>query len=258
MKRKFWILLGIIFWLGITIPNSLFAYDHLLNCVWWEESCNENFYKKFIDFFEEFQDRYDLSDGEVKSLFSDDQIQEIVKALEKKDAKKAEVFHIFDLINDIHSLNNWKFNALTEHDNYDKILSYIEDIEDSVDNLVDFKAYNYEARNCKIYRITYLPNQKAYVSPDFKKTEYFVSSKHLERYIETKNPGTCKIIQNFTLNTTFDNQGSIRFVAPNGKIYFLKQLGKQRYTEEMENMNYYDSLNMLKSYLRVNNPQIRL
>ncbi len=181
-----------------------------------------------------------------------------MKALEKKDAKKAEVFHIFDLINDIHSLNNWKFNALTEHDNYDKILSYIEDIEDSVDNPVDFQAYNYEARNCKIYRITYLPNQKAYVSPDFKKTEYFVSSKHLERYIETKNPGTCKIIQNFTLNTTFDNQGSIRFVAPNGKIYFLKKLGDQRYTEEMANIDYYDSLNMLKSYLRVNNPQISL
>jgi len=260
MTRK----IGFLLWLAfcLTVPQVLFAYQNILDCVWGNEDCDSTFYNKVLDLYEDFKERYDLSNSKARSFLSDSQIQEILKALENKDADKKEIFHIMDIINDIHSIKEREFEALTEHHNFEKILEYIDEIDDANEDVVpvtDFSDYFYEARNCKIYNITYLPESRVYVSPDFQRKEYFVSSKHLERYIETKNPGTCKIIKNFTLDTTFENKGSVRYVAPNGKVYFLKKDDEWGwYSNEMRIVQSFDSLDFLKAYLRNNNPQISL
>ncbi|MBQ7074161.1 hypothetical protein IJM86_03745 [bacterium] len=224
MMRKIGFLIGLVFCLAV--PQTLFAYQNILDCVWENENCDSKIYDQILDLYEEFKERYDLSNSKARSFLSDSQIQEVIKALEKKNADKKEIFHIMDIINDIHSIKEREFEALTAHGNLEKILDYIDAIDDSEDIVIpdeNFEDYFYEARNCKVYNITYLPESRVYVSPDFQRKEYFVSSKYLERYIETKNPGTCKIIKNFTLDTTFENKGSVRYVAPNGKVYFLKK-----------------------------------
>jgi len=74
-------------------------------------------------------------------------------------------------------------------------LDYLLSITDSyiMDNLVDVDESNHEAPNCKEYEINYDENKNGYTSKNLKKKTYFATRGALTRYIDSKNPGDCKV-----------------------------------------------------------------
>jgi hypothetical protein len=84
--------------------------------------------------------------------------------------------------------------------------------------------YTYRATNCKTYRIQRLEND-IYSSPDFQYPMYFITPAYAERYIDSKNPGTCETKTTYATNEIIRNISTDQQITPNGKIYFIEREG---------------------------------
>jgi hypothetical protein len=118
--------------------------------------------------------------------------------------------------------------------------------------------YDYKARNCKTYRITYLSHQNVYTSPDFKNEMFFVAPAYIERYIDSKNPGNCTNKRQYATNPTFSNKSELRYIAPNGKIYYTDTDGKKWFSNEMESITKFSSLKALQNVIFSKNAQLSM
>ncbi len=117
------------------------------------------------------------------------------------------------------------------------------------------KTYNYTAINCKVYQIEYLASEGVYTSPDFQKPMYFVAPAYIERYIDSKNPGTCIKRDFYDTNQRFTNTSTSRYIAPNGKIYYTKSTTNgKRYSDEMESPVRFNNLTSLQQKIFNGNP----
>jgi uncharacterized protein (DUF1697 family) len=119
----------------------------------------------------------------------------------------------------------------------------------------------YTSRSCKVYNIQYLDSLEAYTSPDLKKTEYFISSDYLKRYIDSKNPqaNNCPINE-WRISTFYTDSSnrSDRFIAPNWKIYFISYQNWSYTSNDMSKAKSFWAIYELKNYIRERNPLIRM
>lgn len=118
---------------------------------------------------------------------------------------------------------------------------------------------SFTARSCKSYRIEYVELLDAYTSPDLQKKEYFVTPEYLKRYINSKNKpqANCPTTAWSSLSPYYDKDYySDRFVAPNGKVYFIIYQDWYYSSSELTNSKRFWSLSEIKYYIRDHNPLI--
>lgn len=229
MKNKILLIFGILFFLPCSsLASWIDEYD-------FSDIEVENIEQVFDeDLFEHFVDRYNLTDSQTEYFFQDPEVQRLLQVLYQNRNSvaltKSNLNLIFDSIDNVQSIKNWKYQTLSSKVSFLSFLgissadfssqqTYRLNSLDSY-NLNDGNSYIYTTTNCKQYRIQYLPRQQCYTSPDLRKREYFITKEHLERYIDSKNKGTCKPKNTSYLPTTFDNRSKLRYIAPNGKIYY--------------------------------------
>ena len=117
----------------------------------------------------------------------------------------------------------------------------------------------YTSRSCKKYNIEYIEWLDAYTSPDLQKKEYFVSIEYLKRYIDSKNKPQANCSTNgWRISTSYrdTSSSSERFIAPNGKIYFISHQDWYYYSSDLTNWKKFSSLSEIKYYIRDRNPLI--
>ena len=115
---------------------------------------------------------------------------------------------------------------------------------------------SYTARNCKSYTIIYDPSVNAYTSPDFKKTAYFINADYLKRYIDSRNqkPANCSIGMQRIMSPYNDmSWDTWRYIAPNGKIYFISYYNGMYMSDDISSSRTFRSLSDIKSYIKNNN-----
>ena len=122
-------------------------------------------------------------------------------------------------------------------------------------------VWTYTSRSCKTYGIIYSPSLDSYTSPDLKKKEYFVSPAYFKRYIDSKNPQVswCPTNEWWISSSYLDKSSSSeRYVAPNGKVYFIVKKNWWYTSEELSSQKTFDTVQKLKYYLRDHNPLINM
>ena len=113
--------------------------------------------------------------------------------------------------------------------------------------------YTYTASNCKKYTIWQL-DSGYYTSPDFLRRMYFVSGAFTERYIDSKNFGTCTLRTSYATDQTISNNSTTVHIAPNGKVYFVERDGSYYYSLQTEGLTRYSSLAELREKISWANP----
>ena len=115
----------------------------------------------------------------------------------------------------------------------------------------------YTSRSCKTYNIKYLDNLWVYISPDMKKTEYFINVDYLKRYIDSKNPQKSGCPSNgWYINTFYSDCSNSpdRYVAPNWKVYYITNQNWLYSSNELSTSIKFSTINGLKSYIYNRNP----
>ncbi len=113
---------------------------------------------------------------------------------------------------------------------------------------------NHIAANCKEYQVTFENWERAYYSPDFKKLQYFSTRESLIRYIDSKNPGDCRINTYWSDYVDIRNTDPDRHISPNGKVYRIENNNGWYTSPDLSNTKYFDTLQWLRAYLNINNP----
>ena len=170
------------------------------------------------------------------------------------------------------SSDNWKIelSKFIKLSQAGKYRIYAEDNNGHTD-YVQFQVWDsdeeevYISRSCKKYIIRYNSDLWVYMSPNLLRNEYFVSKDYFKRYVDSKN----KQIDGCPTNVWWisasyrDNSNSTdKYIAPNGKVYFIKSLWWRYYSDEL---NYelktptsFNTIQELKYYVRDRNPLISM
>ncbi len=122
-------------------------------------------------------------------------------------------------------------------------------------------VWTYTSRSCKTYNIIYNPSLDSYTSPDLKKKEYFISAAYFKRYIDSKNPQVSWCPTNkWWITTTYSDKSSSseRYIAPNGKVYYIVKRYWWYTSDELDTPRTFDTIQNLKYYIRDNNPFINM
>ena len=117
----------------------------------------------------------------------------------------------------------------------------------------------YTSRSCKTYDIKYNDILGAYTSDNLLRKEYFVNTEYFKRYIDSKNPQRSGCPTNiwWIPNNYIDNStNSDKYIAPNGKIYFITQEGIYFTSNELSTQKRFSSISDLKIYIKERNPLI--
>ncbi|MFZ2911741.1 MAG: myxococcus cysteine-rich repeat containing protein, partial [Candidatus Absconditicoccaceae bacterium] len=147
-----------------------------------------------------------------------------------------------------------KLDALDENDDAYSTFEYLLSLIDARLLVSGIDESDYIAANCKEYEITFEEDERAYYSPDFKKTQYFFTRESLVRYIDSKNPGDCRINTYGSDYIDTRNTDSEKHVAPNGKVYKIEDNNDGYTSPDLSNTKYFDTLQGLRAYLNINNP----
>ena len=184
--------------------------------------------------FTEFLKVLDINPTTVKGLLSELNISDRSPLLEKNTSENNQLNTLSDTRNQKSDLNSEQITDVREFSN-------------ARININPTKTYNYTAINCKTYQINYLTDREVYTSPDFQQPMYFIAPAYIERYIDSKNPGTCIKRDSYDTNQRFSNNSTSRYIAPNGKIYYTKSTTNgRRYSDEMESPIRFNSLATLQ------------
>lgn len=118
----------------------------------------------------------------------------------------------------------------------------------------------YISRSCKPYSIEYISSLNAYTSPDLIKKEYFVNIDYLKRYIDSKNAQSteCYIDWWWISSSYIYNNISDKYIAPNGKIYFIKTQDWSYTSNELSSYRSFKTIDELRNYIKERNPLISM
>ncbi|MDR0651049.1 MAG: hypothetical protein LBG59_06760 [Candidatus Peribacteria bacterium] len=83
---------------------------------------------------------------------------------------------------------------------------------------------------------------------------YFITPAYIERYIDSKNPGTCEIRTTYATNEIIRNTSTDEHLTPNGKIYDIEKEGNRYFSPQMEVRKNFTNINLLRQYLTEKNP----
>ncbi|MDD2537517.1 MAG: hypothetical protein PHU61_03435 [Candidatus Absconditabacteria bacterium] len=216
--------------------------------------------------YEEFLERYSIDDEYVQELLDDEDTSGIFEYLAETGRSKSQIDIFFDNLEKEVKISK----LIDEKDTIQNILEVINkeldktntstsSIPATTHNIAstDQKNYSYLAANGKSYLITYLPDQEAYTSPNFEEEMYFIATPYIERYIDSKNPGSVVIRSNYNTTRKFDNASELRYIAPNGKIYYTDIEDNKRYSPQMKNKTIrYTNLKTLQSTISSGNPML--
>ena len=117
----------------------------------------------------------------------------------------------------------------------------------------------YIARSGKSYVINYDKDLEVYVSPTFKTTEYFISSQYIKRYIDSKNKQKAWApVNSWRISKSYldKSNNTERYVAPNGKVYFITNNNWLYSSKQIKSSKYFNSFNEIKYFIRDRNPLI--
>ena len=119
----------------------------------------------------------------------------------------------------------------------------------------------YTSRSCKSYDIQYIESLDVYSSPNLQKNEYFLNTEYLERYIDSKNPQKSTCPQNWwRISNPYNDtsNSSERYIAPNWKVYFIKEENWLYYSDEMDKKQLFQTISEIKEYIRNRNTFIQM
>jgi hypothetical protein len=133
-------------------------------------------------------------------------------------------------------------------------LQYLEDLIISVvGNGGTTSTGTYIASNCKEYPVIFDSTRSAYTSPIFKVIMFFANRDSLGRYIDSKNPGDCRINTYGAAYRIFTNTDPGKHIAPNGKVYLI-QYDDQGYTSsDFSSVKYFSTIDALRSHINSKN-----
>ncbi len=117
----------------------------------------------------------------------------------------------------------------------------------------------YISRSCKPYTIEYIQSLNVYTSPDLNKKEYFVSIDYLKRYVDSKNAQSTECyIDWWWISTPYTDTWiwADRYIAPNWKVYFIKQQNWAYTSDELASPKSFPTIDELKNYIGKRNPLI--
>jgi len=139
---------------------------------------------------------------------------------------------------------------------YNCSLQYLQDLADQ--NINNEETSTHTAPNCKEYPITVNTDKWWYTSTKFKKIQYFATREALIRFIDSKNPGDCKI-NTYNAIEDYENTDETKHVAPNGKVYEITEsdwlFSSPTITTSSKK---FDNRDALLSYIDRNNPTIEV
>ncbi|MCF7835342.1 DUF4215 domain-containing protein [Candidatus Gracilibacteria bacterium] len=187
--------------------------------------------------------------------------------------QKIRIMSIFNLIKDIYSDNPTKeqeflytlrsmvedkLDILDEDDEAYPAFEYLLGLIESHLIISGIDESDHIAPNCKEYEISYDDDEGAYYSPDFKKVQYFSTRETLIRYIDSKNPGDCRINTYGTDYVNTNNTDPEKHIAPNGKVYKIESTSNGYTSSDFTYTKYFDTIEAIRSYINVNNPAITI
>ena len=145
---------------------------------------------------------------------------------------------------------------------------YVED-KDWHSDYVQFQVWDsdeeevYISRSCKRYIIRYNSDLWVYTSPNLLKNEYFVSKDYFKRYVDSKNNRIDGCPTNvWWISTRYydDSNSSDKYIAPNGKVYFIVWKWWNYYSDELnkelKTPTGFSTISELKNYIASRNPLI--
>ncbi|MDR2189768.1 MAG: hypothetical protein LBP53_00820 [Candidatus Peribacteria bacterium] len=147
------------------------------------------------------------------------------------------------------------YRLLARDDDRNEVtLSFTVDMDTNIfENKEVMSEYIYTATNCKRYTVQRLRND-TFTSPNFQYPMYFIAASYLERYVDSKNPGTCQIRTTYATNEFIRNVSDTQHIAPNGKIYFIERDGNSYYSLQTESKRTFPTINALRQMLTATNP----
>lgn len=113
----------------------------------------------------------------------------------------------------------------------------------------------YIAPNCKEYMIDYDNNRQAYYSEDFYIVHYFISMEAIQNYIDEYNPGDHECQHSSDEDANDLDERDI-WVAPNGKVYEIRQATRGYTSDDFIYAKSFDTLEAIRKYIDMNNPKI--
>lgn len=125
----------------------------------------------------------------------------------------------------------------------------------------NFNTDEYTSRSCKTYTIEYIQSLNAYTSSDFLKKEYFINVDYMKRYIDSKNARSTECYINWWwISTSYVDtyNWTDRYIAPNWKIYFIKQENWLYTSNELNSRINFQTSDELKNYIKERNPLISM
>jgi hypothetical protein len=134
---------------------------------------------------------------------------------------------------------------------YNCNLDYMQQL---IDNYIGGDENNHIAPNCKEYPISFNETKQAYTSSKFKKIVFFANREALVRYIDVNNPGDCRVNTYGSYDSYYDNTDINKHIAPNGKMYDIKQSDNGFYSPNFLTAKYFSDIDSLRHYIDVRNP----
>jgi hypothetical protein len=134
---------------------------------------------------------------------------------------------------------------------------FVEDTSSSSVSESVTSEYTYTAANCKTYRVQYT-TAAVYTSPDFKEKMYFIDPSYLERYVDSKNPGTCMLRTSYPSGVGIRNISDAFHVGSNGKVYYIERDGNSYYSPQTTKKTLYGSISLLREAIDKANPLANL
>lgn len=132
----------------------------------------------------------------------------------------------------------------------DYFLSLIDDDDDND----EIDTSDHITPNCKTYTISYNYDEEAYYAPQMVQKYYFVNRESLIRHLDYYNPGDCHINTYDTNERDPYDDDPMKHIAPNGKIYHIKESGAKYYATEMLISKSFTSLSSIITYIDSRNP----
>lgn len=143
--------------------------------------------------------------------------------------------------------------------NYDCNLDYLETL---AEDYLDWKETETDtmhiAPNCKKYTIIYNEDKKWYTSSNLKVKQYFATRETLIRFIDSKNPGDCHVVNYDEDTEEYKELDDNMYVAPNGKVYEISETAWVFSSPTMTSKKEFSSRDALLYFIDRNNPMIEV
>lgn len=143
--------------------------------------------------------------------------------------------------------------------NYDCNLDYLEGLAEAyLEGKESDTDTMHIAPNCKKYTVIYNEEKKWYTSSNLKVKQYFATRESLIRFIDSKNPGDCHVVNYESDDEEYKELDDNMYVAPNGKVYEISETAGVHSSPTMISKKEFPTKDALLYFIDKNNPTIEV